>query len=79
MIIFKGDANYRRIFGDREIPLSFPVTDITSYLPVTSIAIRILKSEIMTGLTDDETRKTKSYEPDWQTNGQYGIIQLIKS
>ena len=79
LIIFKGDANYRRIFGDGEIPLSFPVTDITSYLPATSIAIRILKSEIMTGLTDDETRKTKSYEPNWQTNGKYGIIQLIKS
>lgn len=77
LIIFKGDANYRRIFGDRQIPYDQKLESITDYLPAKSIAIRILKSEIMLGLEKEAISKLYQADNDWLVNGRYGMIQLL--
>lgn len=78
LIIFKGDANYRRVFGDRELPHELVVTDHANFLPSRSLAIRILKSEILVGMKNIHVEEISQKDKDWLVNGKYGIIQLLK-
>jgi len=77
LLIFKGDANYRRIFGDRIIPTGREQINLSQYLPAKSLAIRILKSEIMVGLSNEIYQSMQKRDKDWLLNGRYGIIQLL--
>ncbi len=77
MVLIKGDANYRRIFGDRQIPPDFVPKDLISYMQAPTFAIRILKSEIISGLTREQIALLNSSNPDWMISGTYGIIQTI--
>ena len=77
LLIFKGDANYRRIFGDRIIPMNESADQYTNYLPTRSLAVRILKSEILLGLNDNQKRVLNRSDQDWLTGGKYGIIQML--
>ena len=74
--IVKGDANYRRVVGDRHWPINTPINTITQYLPAPCLALRILKCELLVGM-DIATLNTFDLENDWMTNGTYGIIQFI--
>ena len=78
LIIFKGDANYRRIFGDRVIPTDTGIEKLNHYLLTRSLAIRILKSEIMVGLHKDVVVSLNRTDESWMSNGRYGIFQRIK-
>ena len=73
--ICKGDANYRRLLDDRHWDISTPIDSITSYLPVPCLALRVLKCELLAGM-DVERVRSLSLDPDWMTNGTYGIIQF---
>ena len=77
LIIFKGDANYRRIFGDRKIPNDLKFSSITDYLPAKSMVIRVLKSEIFLGMKSEENLRLSEMDDDWMINGKYGIIQML--
>lgn len=77
LLIFKGDANYRRIFGDRIIPSSEKVQQFADYLPAKSLAIRILKSEILLGLSAGQKMVLDQSHQAWLTCGQYGVIQML--
>jgi hypothetical protein len=46
MVFVKGDANYRRLLGDRTWPLDTPFSDVVSYFPVPVCALRTLKAEV---------------------------------
>jgi Damage-control phosphatase ARMT1-like domain len=46
MVFVKGDANYRRLLGDRTWPLDTPFGDVVSYFPVPVCALRTLKAEV---------------------------------
>ena len=78
LIIFKGDANYRRVFGDRDIPYDVQPQILEAYLPSKCAAIRILKSEIITGITSKKSSLlTSQMGNEWLVSGRYGIIQLL--
>jgi uncharacterized protein with ATP-grasp and redox domains len=77
LIIFKGDANYRRIFGDRQIPYDTSARELSIYLPARSASIRILKSELMIGLGKDQVSEIQNTDANWLVNGKYGIIQCL--
>lgn len=77
LIIFKGDANYRRIFGDRQIPHDQKFIESIDYLPAKSMVIRVLKSEIILGLDSKENLRLSKIDPDWMINGTFGIIQIL--
>lgn len=78
LIVFKGDANYRRIFGDRQLPMESSARELSGYLPAPGLAVRILKSEIIVGMDSDRTRELQISDPDWLVNGKYGVIQNLK-
>jgi uncharacterized protein with ATP-grasp and redox domains len=76
LVISKGDANYRRLLGDRHWLPTTPFADIVSYFPSPILALRVGKSEIACGLEPGQVEALKDKDPDWMTNGQWGWIQF---
>lgn len=77
LILIKGDANYRRILGDRHWLFTTPLWDIGYYFPTPFVALRTLKSEVATGLEPDQIEILNEQDPLWLTNGQWGVIQFV--
>ncbi|MBD2690515.1 ARMT1-like domain-containing protein [Anabaena catenula] len=77
LIIVKGDANYRRLLGDRYWDFTTNFADIVSYLPIPMVALRTLKSEVAAGLKSEVIVELATIDPHWLTNGQWGLIQLV--
>jgi uncharacterized protein with ATP-grasp and redox domains len=77
LIIVKGDANYRRLLGDRHWDFTTNLADIVCYLPTPMLALRTLKSEVAAGIKPEVIEKVAKSDPDWLTNGQWGVVQLV--
>ncbi len=77
LVIVKGDANYRRLLGDRHWELTTDIADIVCYLPMPMVALRTLKSEVAVGLKPEVIEKVAKSDSSWLTNGQWGVIQLV--
>jgi uncharacterized protein with ATP-grasp and redox domains len=77
LIVIKGDANYRRLLGDRHWDFTTNFADIVSYLSVPILALRTLKSEVVAGLKPEVIEQVAKSDSDWLTNGQWGVIQLV--
>lgn len=77
LIVVKGDANYRRLLGDRHWDFTTKFADIVSYLPAPIVALRTLKSEVAAGLKNEVLQELAIADPQWLTNGQWGVIQLV--
>lgn len=76
LLVSKGDANYRRLLGDRHWPFTTPFTDIVSYVPAPIVALRTLKSEVAAGIDADRLDTLDQRDPDWLVNGKWGVIQF---
>ena len=77
LVVIKGDANYRRILGDRHWLFTTPLSDIANYFPAPFVALRTLKSEVATSLEPDQIEILNEQDPLWLTNGQWGVIQFV--
>ncbi|MDZ8025107.1 MAG: damage-control phosphatase ARMT1 family protein [Nostoc sp. DedQUE11] len=77
LIIIKGDANYRRLLGDRHWDFTTNIADIVNYLPVPMVALRTLKSEVIVGLKPEVIEEVAKSDSSWLTNGQWGVVQLV--
>lgn len=77
LIVIKGDANYRRLLGDRHWDFTTNIADIVCYLPVPMVALRTLKSEVAVGIKPEVVTQVAQADSDWLTNGQWGVIQLV--
>jgi uncharacterized protein with ATP-grasp and redox domains len=76
LIISKGDANYRRLLGDRRWPFATPFAAILSYTPAPLLALRTLKAELACGLTESQIHRLDEEDPQWLVNGRWGVIQF---
>ncbi len=76
LVIGKGDANYRRILGDRHWPFETPLEAITAYRPAPLAALRVCKSEVAAGLQAGQAVRLQALDPDWMVNGLWGMIQF---
>ncbi|MBC1224995.1 protein-glutamate O-methyltransferase family protein [Nostoc sp. UCD121] len=77
LVIVKGDANYRRLLGDRHWDITASFADIVCYLPAPIVALRTLKSEVAVGLKSEVIKKVANSDHSWLTNGQWGVIQFV--
>ena len=77
LIVIKGDANYRRLLGDRHWDFTINFADIVSYFSAPIVALRTLKSEVVAGLKPEVIEQVAKSDSDWLTNGQWGVIQLV--
>lgn len=76
--VFKGDLNYRRLLGDYHWPPTTRVEKILEYLPIPVILLRTLKSEVIAGLKAGQFEQLSAIDPEWQTGGKKGIVQLVR-
>lgn len=73
----KGDANYRRLIGDRYWDLSAPFEDVVGcYFPCPVCALRTLKAELGCGMDPAQTEKAKALDDNWMVNGRFGVVQF---
>jgi uncharacterized protein with ATP-grasp and redox domains len=77
LILLKGDANYRRLLGDRRWPHTTILQDVTGHFPGPFATLRTLKSEIMVNLEPGRASELTAEDPDWLFNGQRGLIQYV--
>lgn len=78
LIISKGDANYRRLLGDRHWPYTTPFEAIMAYTPAPLVALRTLKAELAAGLTPAQITRLDAADPQWMVNGRWGVIQFAR-
>ncbi len=76
LIISKGDANYRRLIGDRHWPYDAPISAVWRYLPAPLLALRVSKSELMIGLQPGQAEHMHQVDPKWLYNGRWGLVQF---
>lgn len=73
----KGDANYRRLLGDRDWSLTVPFQEVVgSYFPCPVCALRTLKAEIGCGMDADQVERAKGLDDEWMVNGRFGVVQV---
>lgn len=77
LVVGKGDANYRRLLGDRHWEYSTPIESIVSYFPAPLLIIRSLKAEVAAGLPQGATDTLATIDSDWMTNGDWGVIHFV--
>ncbi|XP_065660648.1 damage-control phosphatase ARMT1 isoform X2 [Hydra vulgaris] len=77
LILFKGDLNYRKLFGDRNWPCTTNIKDASSgFLPAPWCTLRTLKAEVVVGLLPGVSEKLESKLDRWMTSGVYGVVQF---
>ncbi len=76
MIISKGDANYRRFFGDKEVPVTERLDSLLGYLTTPTLLLRVCKSEIISNIPKEVILRLDYEDPKWKSNGKYGVIQF---
>lgn len=74
LIVVKGDANYRRLLGDRHWNLTTPISEIIRP-PAPLVALRTSKAEVAAGLSPATIESAAAVDPDWMINGHWGMIQ----
>lgn len=75
LAIVKGDANYRRVLGDRPWPLDTPFVDVASYWPCPVVCLRTLKAELGCGMPKAQTDRAAAADGQWLVNGRWGVVQ----
>jgi len=73
----KGDANYRRLLGDRQWQLTDTFEDVVGYyFPCPVCALRTFKAEIGCGLEREQIDKARKLDSNWMVNGRFGVVQF---
>jgi hypothetical protein len=75
IVVFKGDANYRRVVGDAIWPDGATFADATAYFPAPLVCLRTMKSDALVGVPVSRTEELDRLDPEWRINGRRGVIQ----
>jgi len=84
IVISKGDANYRRLAGERRYPHSLPFGGVSvgansEYFPAVAVlALRTCKADIAVGISEQDVARISAEDSQWLVNGQWGLIQFAE-
>lgn len=73
LIIVKGDMNYRRLHGDRHWPFDTPFETIVHGAPAPLVALRVVKAEVASGLSEGQVTEVRAADAEWMTSGRWGM------
>jgi hypothetical protein len=76
LVFVKGDANYRRLLGEREWPLDTSSKQVLSYMPIPTCALRTCKAEIGCGISLEKQSFAYQRDSKWLVTGKWGVIQF---
>lgn len=76
LVFVKGDANYRRLLGDRTWELSIAFDQVCGYFPAPLVPLRTLKAELGCGMAAENVERARREDENWMTNGRYGVVQF---
>ncbi len=76
LVIFKGDANYRRIVGDALWDSATPFSQVVDYFPAPLLALRTLKSDPIVGLAPGQADHLDASAAGWRTDGARAVAQF---
>lgn len=78
LVFVKGDANYRRLLGDRVWDYSNASFDdvVGAYFPCPVCALRTLKAEVGCGMDKNAIQEASKVDKNWMTSGRFGVIQF---
>ena len=77
LVITKGDANSRRLLGDRHWAHDTDFAELMGYWPCALAALRTCKSGVLVGTAPDAEAAAAAAHPDkWLTAGLYGMVQF---
>ena len=75
MVVFKGDANYRRVIGDALWPADATLRAATAYFPAPLLLLRTMKSDAVVGLPAGLVERLDAVDREWRINARRGLIQ----
>ena len=79
LAILKGDANYRRLIGDRHWDPTTPFEDVASYFPTSVVSLRTTKAELIVGMSPEQLEDLQqNAEWNWMFNGDRGMISFMQ-
>ena len=74
-MIFKGDANYRRLVLAKMWNPSTPFNKVIgSYFVTNAISLRTMKSDCAIGIDKEIVDKVEKEDKHWRHNGKRGVI-----
>ena len=76
LLVFKGDLNYRKLVEDRMWDVQTETEKIINYLPANSLILRVLKSEVIIGLGEDNI--PSKTDNSWRYNGNFSMIGFVE-
>ncbi|XP_046629147.1 damage-control phosphatase ARMT1-like [Neodiprion virginianus] len=75
LVIFKGDLNYRKLFGDINWEHTTSILQaIRGFLPTNFVSLRTLKSDVCVGLKPNQAESIAKVDPKWLGTAEYGVI-----
>jgi len=77
IVVFKGDANYRRVVGDAMWPPSEPFATACAYLGASIVCLRTMKSDPVLGLPEGLAERLDAEEPGWRIDAKRGVVQTV--
>lgn len=77
LVIAKGDANYRRLLGDRHWDYTTPFDRVLAYFPAPLLALRTLKSNVAAGLDQAMVNELNERYTGWDVSGEWGLMQGV--
>ena len=75
VVMFKGDANYRRVVGDALWPPATPFATASACVPAPVICLRTMKSDSVVGLAPGTAEALDARAPRWRIDGQRAVLQ----
>jgi uncharacterized protein with ATP-grasp and redox domains len=75
IVVFKGDANYRRVVGDALWPPATPLAAACSHLGAPIVCLRTMKSDPVLGLPAGLAERLDTAEPTWRVDAKRGLVE----
>ncbi|XP_076264907.1 damage-control phosphatase ARMT1-like [Rhynchophorus ferrugineus] len=77
IIFFKGDLNYRKLFGEINWdPVTTVDEGLQGFHPSRLCTLRTVKADIVVGLKPGVAEELEKKDPKWMESGDFGLIQF---